>query len=172
MNALFTAIFARNPRQVRAVVEQHPELLSERFTTGELPIQFAASHPLYISILVYLIRHGAPGSERFTDWQGLLESYVRYLSDSFACAGWLDDIEFILWCVTRGEPFPRNEQNPYGFAELSEEAIEDLQFLCKKSQHWPYWDQAEERVRMAPLIRWKYMYQDWYAGQRAKQNDS
>jgi hypothetical protein len=168
MNPLFTAVFGRDLRQVRAVVEQHPELLSQRFTTGELPIQLAASHPLYIEILVYLIGHGCPGSERYTDWEDLLETYVEHLSESHSCSSWRGGIEFILWCVIKGQPLPG--EDTFCFANLLAEEIEGLRFLCEKSQHWPYWDCSEGRVRMAPLVRWQYMYEAWYAQQTAKPN--
>ena len=95
-----------------------------------------------------------------------MEDYLRDLSDSFACAGWLDGIEFVVWCLVTGDHLP--VEDTYGFGGLTSDDLADLRFLSDRCQSWPYWDQREQRVCLASLTRWQHIYREWYERQRHK----
>jgi hypothetical protein len=147
---------------VRALSFEQPALLSELSASGSLPIEVAHSSG-YVQIVVALLRRSAPGSESITDYGTLLERYVGHLSHACACAGWLSNIEFLIWCLVVGDEFPI--EDTFGFRQLSREELADLQFLSEGSQHWPHWDEREQRVCLIPLTRWQHLYREWYERQ-------
>jgi hypothetical protein len=160
MNALLTAIFDQNPERVRAIAQQQPELLSVPTRTGVLPLALAIGSG-YLPIALVLLRMEASGSERVSNWEEWLENYVRDLSESYACAGWFHDIEFMLWCLSVDDPLPCEWNLNLG--SPGEDELADLRFLSEKCQCWPYWDEWNGQVIMVALTQWQYLYQDWYA---------
>ena len=163
VNALLKAIFDQKADRVRELAASQPALLSERSASGSLPFEVARSNG-YIQITVALLRLSAPGSERLRDYGELLNDYFRHLSDSHACAGWLSNIEFIVWCIAVGEALPI--EDVYGFLSLPADELADLRFLSERCQGWPHWDEQEERVGIVSLTRWQRLYREWYAKQR------
>ena len=162
MNALLTAILDQKVERVRELAATQPALLSERSASGELPFEVAHSSG-YIQIAVALLRQSAPGSERLSNYAELLQDYFAHLSHSHACAGWLSDIEFIIWCISVGDALPI--EDVYGFRGLTSDELADLQFLSGRCQGWPYWDERKRRVCIASLTRWQYLYREWYEKQ-------
>jgi hypothetical protein len=160
MNALLTAIFDGNPERVRELAVSHPELLSERSTRGLLPFDFARTAG-YVPAAAVLLRVGAPGTDKFEDHAALLESYIRDLSDSHACAGWLKDIEFLVWCACEGDVLPFDDTN--GVLSVPREQLQDIRFLSMRCKAWPYWDAQEGCVCMVSLTRWQHLYSKWRA---------
>ena len=162
MNALLTAILDQNADRVRDLAAAQPALLSERSASGSLPFDVAHSSG-YIQIAVALLREGAPGSERISDFGGLLADYIAHLSHSFACAGWLTDIEFVIWCFVVGDELPI--EDAFGFHRVTSDELADLRFLSERCQKWPRWDEREHRVCVVSLTRWQHLYREWYERQ-------
>jgi hypothetical protein len=162
VNALLTAILDRNVDRVREITVSQPALLSERSASGLWPFEVAHSSG-YIQIATALLRQIAPGSERITEFGALLEDYFAHLSHSHACAGWLSDIEFILWGIVFSDALPI--EDAYGFRNLTSDELADLRFLSERSQSWPYWDEREQRACMASLTRFEHLYRVWYERQ-------
>ncbi len=160
MNAMIEAVFSYNTDKVREVAARHPELLAERSESGRLPVEVAREAG-YTRIEAALIRLGAPGNENYTeaDYAEVLQSYIHELSHSHACAGWLEEIEFTVWCVCQREKLPK--EDAYGFERIPDEDIDDINFLVDKCHRWFVWDDKEKGVRLIPLEKWLRLYDKW-----------
>ena len=156
MNELLTAILDQKVAEVRALAASQPALLAERSASGLLPIEVASSSG-YVQITVALLRQNAPGSERITHYTALLIGYLQHLSHTHACAGWLVDIEFMVWCVVVGDTLPI--EDAFGFGNLTRDELMDLRFLSERSQAWPYYDGTAGVVE---LDDWQKLYRQWY----------
>lgn len=162
MNALLTAILDQKVGRVRELAAIQPELLSECSASGSLPFDVADSCG-YVQISVALLRQSAPGSERISDFGRLLVEYLKHLSHTFTCAGWLSNIEFVIWSFVVGDKLPI--EDTFGFQRITRDELADLRFLSEKCQSWPCWDEHEQRVRTVSLTRWQHLYREWYEGQ-------
>ena len=110
-------------------------------------------------IEVVLLRAGAPGSEGFARHCDLLVDYLYELCDDLACAGWLQDWEFLLWAAITGEP-PMSAGSPF-LEAVDEDTKADLRFLASACGGWVcYGERGPEFIGKG---QWAERYQLWRA---------
>ncbi len=160
MNDLVDAILDHDLARVRKLMHVNSELASSRSQAGYLPLDIARSSGNAFTH-VSLLRLGAPSEALQTpDYVWLLIEYISQLSESRACAGWLSDIEFMVYANVIGDSL--NAKDPHGFGELDGETLADLRFLLERSGKWPCWVADECAVRAIPIADWQPLYHNWH----------
>ena len=161
MNDLIDAVLKQDLRRVRVVARLNPELAFSRSQSGDLARDIAKlSGNSFIH--VSLLRLGAPSDRtELPNYDELLIDYLAQLSDSRACAGWLSNIEFMVYATMIGDRC--NGDDAYGLRDLDDDSLDDLRFLLERSGKWPYWIDDDCAVRAIKLSDWRAIYQDWHA---------
>ncbi len=143
--------------EVRSLIKSNPEMLGIRSEIGSLPYQIAINKGL-ANQQTALLRAEAPGSENFTEYPDLIIHYLGDISEDYACAGWLFDIEFIVWKIAFENQSVADE--PYGFNKIDEETKEDLRFLSQKAEGWAVWRDEDPEPVFIPLERWEKIWNE------------
>lgn len=81
-----------------------------------------------------------------TEVQGRLSELMSDLSEEHYCAGWLIDLEFILWGMVLGGP------REFGLGTVSVGDVEELSRLALDCGGWIVWDDGP---RWASMDEWK-----------------
>jgi hypothetical protein len=155
---LIQAILDGRINMVRDLIRNNPEMLGIRSEIGSLPYQIACNKGL-VNQQTALIRANAPGSENFKAYSALLIDYLSEISENYACAGWLIDIEFIIWKVVFTKQLLSDDC--FRFNEIDEETKEDLRFLSQKANGWAGWTDDESEAVFVPLEKWKKMWEEY-----------
>ncbi|MDP9310174.1 MAG: hypothetical protein M3R24_04645 [Chloroflexota bacterium] len=157
MSELIDAILKGDERRVRTLAETRPDLLYVRSFTGLFPVALARKAGR-ASMVVALLRAHAPDSEDPTNYPSLLIDYLSELSGTLWCAGWLADIEFIMWhSLVTGE-------SPLGDlieATALAETHADLRFLVEQCNGWVL--DHDDGARVIPLTEWTDHFKAWAA---------
>lgn len=88
----------------------------------------------------------------------LLVKLMSGISEESWCAGWLHNLEYILWDAVRG----RRQ------GICSPEEIEQLKYLSEKCRGWIIWDEQAKGERFLPIQDWLRLYE----AQRTKTSES
>jgi len=80
---------------------------------------------------------------------GLLINVMSAISEERWCAGWMQNLEYVLWDAVTG----RREGN------CSPEEIEQLKYLSEKCDGWIVWDEQAKGERFVPMQDWLRVYQ-------------
>ena len=145
------AVLDGKPQQLRQLLKDNPESIGARSPTGKSLLSLALDVGVAESVAV-LLRAGAPGTEEFTDYAGLLGDYISEVSEEWTCAGWLNGIEFVVWSLVCGarDSYEFSEyQDPFS---LSQEEREEWLFLYRKAGGWPTFE------RFLPGAEWEALY--------------
>lgn len=79
----------------------------------------------------------------------LLRKLMSWISEEQWCAGWLHDIEYILWDAVVGRR--KDICNP--------QEIEQLKYLSDKCGGWIIWDEQAKDERFVPMGEWLRLYE-------------
>ena len=79
---------------------------------------------------------------------------ISEISETAYCAGWLTDIEFLLWKILE------DGQGSVGRFPVPQEWIIEMKNLSEKCGGWVRLDEKKGRV-LVPLTRWKRIYSAW-----------
>jgi hypothetical protein len=83
-----------------------------------------------------------------------LEMYMSYLSENAYCAGWMYDLEYLLWsAVVEGS-------RRFGAIELGERECARLRRFSTACGGWIIWDESEGE-KWVPLDVWEERYRAW-----------
>src|SRR5690606_1757875 len=86
-----------------------------------------------------------------TDKQLALADFMSSLSEKCYCAGWMQDLEFVLWdAVLNGE-------RKYGQDLISQNDIEKLKKLSKNANCWIYFDDLNEESPI-DILSWEKLF--------------
>jgi len=88
---------------------------------------------------------------------GLLINVMSAISEERWCAGWMQNLEYVLWDAVIG----RREDI------CSPEEIEQLKYLSEKCGGWIVWDEQAKGERFVPMQDWVRLYE----AQRRKSSD-
>ena len=106
---------------------------------------------------------------KMTPEQEALRDYMSELSEDYYCAGWLVDLEYVLWDVLEGN------KNAFAGGELKDEEIQKLRDLSAKCEGWIYWDDDHETHNplefgesFIPLGLWKIKFAVWKENRRGQ----
>lgn len=80
---------------------------------------------------------------------GLLVKAMSGISEEYWCAGWLHDLEYILWDAVIGR-----RKGP-----CSTQDLEQLKYLSEKCDGWIIWDEQEKDQRFVPIEEWLRLYE-------------
>jgi hypothetical protein len=80
---------------------------------------------------------------------GLLIETMSGISEEYWCAGWMHNLEYMLWDAVMG----RRE----GIG--SPEEIEQLKYLSEKCGGWIIWDEQAKGERFIPMQDWLRLYE-------------
>ena len=84
-----------------------------------------------------------------------LADYMSSLSEGTWCAGWLLDLEFMLWSALVVENF-------HGRLALTDAEVEHLRSLSGGCQGWIVFHENTEET-FVPLPEWLRLFADWHA---------
>ena len=88
---------------------------------------------------------------------GLLRKVMSGISEEYWCAGWMHNLEYMLWDVVA--------DRRKGIC--SPEEIEQLKYLSGKCGGWIVWDEQGKGKRFVPMHEWLRLYE----AQRQKSSD-
>jgi hypothetical protein len=86
-----------------------------------------------------------------TPEQRELADYMSELSECAYCAGWMQDLEYALWCAATEGAFR------YGRLDLTSEHIQRLRALSDASGGWIRFDENLEES-FVPTVQWVEQY--------------
>lgn len=142
---------------VRDLIKNHPEMLSIRSESGRFPYEVAVKKGL-ANQQTALLRAEAPGSENFAEFSSLLIHYLSDISYDYGCAGWLGNIEFVIWqIVFTDDPY---SDEVVRWDMIDEETKKDLRFLCQKAKGWAAWSEVEHDSVFVPLEKWEKIWNE------------
>jgi hypothetical protein len=79
---------------------------------------------------------------------GLLRNVMSGISEDYWCAGWLHNLEYLLWDAVIGK---RKICSP--------EQVEQLKYLSEKCGGWIIWDEQAKDERFVPMQEWLRLYE-------------
>lgn len=86
-----------------------------------------------------------------TTEQAALESFMSEISERCYSAGWMQDLEYVLWGALL------NGERKYGYHFITLEDIQQLKLLSSRAACWIYMDDIKEETAI-DLDSWKAMY--------------
>ena len=89
----------------------------------------------------------------------ILAEYMSEISELAYCAGWMHDLEYMLWRIIVCDENDRL----YGRYELSDADIGRLRLLSDKCKGWIYFDEVEEE-KWISNDDWNKKYNQWKLG--------
>ncbi len=87
----------------------------------------------------------------------LLRKVMSGISEECWCAGWLRNLEYMLWDAVMGKR--------EGICSVEE--IEQLKYLSEKCGGWIIWDEQAKDERFVPMQEWLRLYE----AERANTNE-
>lgn len=161
INLLLQAILDNNIPVIQKILQEQPELLSERSEIDTAPLELAqkAGH---IGIFILLIRSGAQPQNPI-NFSKLLGDYFSEISSWF-CASWLDDIECIFWeALISGNTNIIYDHYDPSREVLSQEALKlslkNLKFLSEQCQGWVCRRNESDLIEFIPRHEWDLKFQ-------------
>lgn len=148
---------------VRNLIKNNPEMLEIRSEIGSLPYEIAVDKGL-ADQRTALLRANAPGSESFEEYSELLIHYLGNISHDYACAGWLVDIEFIIWKIAFTNELLSD--TTFRFNEIDEETKEDLRFLSQKVKGWAVWSDEDKEPVIVSFDKWNEIWENRQSGKK------
>lgn len=159
-NALLRAALYGHTEVARAIWTKSPALRSARGANGEsaAELALAAGH---FGTAVGLFRAEALVLPEKRDPEALLGEVMSELSEAFACAGWLNDLEHYLWHLADGKETLPKSVDYAGFSSLPTTVREDLLWLSRLCGGWIRYGQCGPEFISAEA--WSAEHQAWVA---------
>jgi len=154
MSVLITAILHGDTQAIRSLSLIQPGLLSAPSFDALLPLELAHRKGRVNSV-VALLRAGAPGQLPITAVE-LLIDYMREVSSDYACAVWLNDIEYTLWHLL--QTGHSGGDDLFQLAADSE-VLNDLRYLAEQCQGWVRYQVTGPEYISLP--EWTRYYDNW-----------
>ena len=145
------AVLDGKPQELRRLLQENSESIGARSPTGKSLLSLALDVGVAESVAV-LLRAGAPGTEEFTDYAGLLGDYISEVSEEWTCAGWLNGIEFVVWSLVCGDCASYEFTEYHDPLSLSGAQRREWLFLYEKAGGWPTFE------RFMPSAEWEALY--------------
>jgi hypothetical protein len=142
--------------RARVLIGERPELLKARSATGTLPLDLARRKGI-AELEATLLVAGAQGDVPSRSPEDLLVSVLHELSDAHAAAGWLGELEFLVWAGVIGDDAI---EDPYNLSRLPRELASDLQALARKAGGWPAWREPDGAA-LVTMETWLHQYNAW-----------
>lgn len=80
---------------------------------------------------------------------GLLAKLMSAISEEYWCAGWMHNLEYMLWDVVSGKRK----------GLCTPEEIEQLEYLSGKCGGWIVWDEQAKGEKFVPIQDWLRLYE-------------
>jgi hypothetical protein len=153
INPLLRAALSGETEVARAIAMHSPSMRSARGASGESLAQLALAAG-HVGTAVALLRSeslSAPDDHKPAD---LLEGLMSELSETISCAGWLDDLEHLLWDVANS-----TERSTSVFSKLTQTVRADLRWLAEQCHCWVrYGAKGPESVN---IETWRTLHETW-----------
>ena len=158
VNPLLRAAMYGATEVARSIWRHSPAMRSVRGANSEsaAELALAAGHCATAVALFHVESSELPPGR---DPAASLKRLMYELSEGIACAGWLTDLEHILWHVAHSaDPIPERVDHP-GFSELDQAARDDLPWLSDLCGGWfRYGEHGPELVSVAA---WSVSHEVW-----------
>jgi hypothetical protein len=150
---LLRAALSGETEVARAISIHSPAMRSTRGASGESPAQLAIAAG-HVGTAVALFRVESQSLPDDQDAADLLQRLMSEMSEAFACAGWLDDLEHLLWDVVNS-----TEKSTSVFSNLTQTARADLRWLAEQCHCWfRYGAEGPEPVNVES---WRSLHELW-----------
>ena len=159
-NALLRAAMYGQREVARAIWHNSPDLRSTRGANGESPVALALAAG-HFGTAVALLRAESPEALACRDPAAILEGAMSELSDEVACAGWLKDLEHLLWHVAHSAEVLPDSIDYSGFSDLPPLVREDLAWLSIMCGGWVHY--GEGGTEFLPASAWEIEHARWRA---------
>ena len=160
MTELTQAILDGNITRVRALVRDTPSLLSEPSSNGTLPLDLAREKGR-LDVEVTLVMAGAPTAQPLRPAGQLLEMALSELSEDHARAGWIVDLEYLVWTSVVGAGAEIVEHDTFGLGRLGRDVASELGELANRAGGWVAWDSESHAPALVTMETWLNKYDQW-----------
>lgn len=155
LNPLIRAAMYGETEVARAISRHSPAMRAALGANGESPAQLALAAG-HIGTAVALLRSDGIAPPQAAS---LLEASMSELSETIACAAWLDNLEHLLWHVSRSDsPLPEHV-DLWGFGHIVRPVGDDLRWLSDLSGGWFHF--PNEKVEFIPIADWLPLHDSW-----------
>lgn len=158
LNPLQSAILSGDVEAARSAARADPTLLDSRTDVGT-PIVSLARWAGSARMLLAMLRVANEAPDSIAA-RKLLNDVMRELSDAAACAGWLRDLEYLLWQLVDGGELTE-DVDPWGFRSLSAEDRGELRWLSELAGGWWRFDDASGEVTFVGAAEWRGIHSAW-----------
>ena len=158
LNPLQSAILSGDVEAARSAARADPTLLDSRTDVGT-PIVSLARGTGSATMLVAMLRVANEVPDSIAA-RKLLNDVMREISHAAACAGWLRDLEFLLWQLFDGGELTE-EVDPWGVRALSAEERAELRWLSELAGGGWCFDDASGEVRFVGAAEWRGIHVAW-----------
>jgi len=154
----FQSILNRDLGKLHRFVLSAPREKWGMSESGRTPLQLA--YHKNSAILGVVIVATAPESISEVDWtyDQLIKEVIEEYSEESLCAGWYQNIEYILWAViNRQYTFDDNDRLDW----LPDEIKECILRAAKLGDTWATWPDDEDAIKNVDIEAWIEMYEAW-----------
>lgn len=151
----------RNERAQRAG-HAEPRLLESRTEVGTTVVALArqtGDTPMLVAVL--RAADQAPPAAAARD---LLNDLMSDISQAIVCAGWLRDLEFLLWELLESGTLP-DALDPWGFRALTAADRTDLRWLADLAGGWWRWSDDSNAEVFIETSAWRDLHARWSRAQ-------
>lgn len=156
---LTEAILKDDARGLQVLAEADPRLLTQRSEGGLFPLDLAWRAGK-ICCVATLVRLGAPAQQGI-ELREVLEQLMRSISQRHSCAGWLEELEYLLWSALLDDAAIADDT--FHFADIDAQTKSDLMFLSEKTGGW-----IMMFSEFVPLVEWNLLYAQWKCDQKTQ----
>ena len=126
--------------------------------SGRTPLQLAYHKNSALLGAVIVAAYPASISEVEWTYDQLIKEVIEEYSEESLCAGWYQNIEYILWAVVNREyTFDDNDRLDW----LPDEIKECILKVAKTGDTWATWPDDEDTVKNIDIEQWLEMYEVW-----------
>jgi hypothetical protein len=140
--------FATNPELKKATRKKKEQLYNSILTDDQIWVR-ETSHN---RVLVTLLRHFDDKEYLVKHHKKIIPDYISEVSEDYYCAGWLIDIEFMLYKASIGK------SRKFGFSTLNKDDTKDIKYLYQTTSMWAIY---EDDAKVIPLDEFKPKFDAW-----------
>lgn len=95
----------------------------------------------------------SPAAEKFSPAAADLRDRMSQISEDCYCAGWLGNLEYLLWSAVMDGPVEKGNWN------VTQSDIDSLRLLARRCGGWIVWDDVLVTKIWVPIEEWQSQYE-------------
>jgi len=153
------------PGRVRIIVSECPPDDADSSPWAQLESQWSRQRTRYLQMseVAAMEASKAPATQESTAIATLsptaadLRDFMSQLSEDCYCAGWMHDLEYLLWSAVMNGPVHQ------GNWDITQSDIDRLRLLARRAGGWIIWDKSLPGEACLPIDQWLMRYEQYVA---------